>query len=175
MKKKTKLHTFEVKVVGYESVQAESADAALEAFEEMLQDGYTMQNLRWKSYTATATNWEEPVPSKPPKRPAPPSKPKHLRDRRALLFTSSRERGLFLRNAFKLDPADIIICALANAHGDITKTALLSFADAAFWEGYASSRYVYYTKRLRAAFDELLSCGSITWEPRQPVRLVEEA
>ena len=45
--------TFDVKVVGYEAIQAESAEDAIEKFgERFLSKDYLLSDLRWKSITA---------------------------------------------------------------------------------------------------------------------------
>lgn len=41
--------TFDVKVVGYEAIQAENVEEALESFDALLAEGYTLEDLRWKS------------------------------------------------------------------------------------------------------------------------------
>lgn len=42
-----------MKVVGYETIMAESEEDALDKFEELQRDGYTIFDLRWVSVTAT--------------------------------------------------------------------------------------------------------------------------
>ena len=43
------MRKFEIKVIGFESVVADSEEEALEKFDQMLRNGYTVMDLRWKS------------------------------------------------------------------------------------------------------------------------------
>ena len=40
---------FDVKVIGYEGIRAETAEDAMEQFHKFLDEGYCLSNLRWKS------------------------------------------------------------------------------------------------------------------------------
>lgn len=46
------MKTFEVKVIGWVTVPAETADKAQEKFDAMMRDGLLVSDLRWKETTA---------------------------------------------------------------------------------------------------------------------------
>ena len=47
--------TFEVKVTGWESIQADTEEEALEKFELLMASGYKVSDLRWKTVKADQT------------------------------------------------------------------------------------------------------------------------
>lgn len=53
MNKREELKTFDIKVVGFITIRARNADDALDVFDEMMRNGFTVAELRWKSLDAT--------------------------------------------------------------------------------------------------------------------------
>jgi len=43
------MKSFEVKVTGFESIMAKNEEEALKKFEILMQKGYSISDLRWKS------------------------------------------------------------------------------------------------------------------------------
>lgn len=50
---------FDMKVVGYQTIAAESEEEALEKFDQMMRDGFKVIDLRWKSVEAESLNEED--------------------------------------------------------------------------------------------------------------------
>ncbi len=50
---------YDIKVTGYETIQADSEEEALEAFERMMAAGYKVSDLRWKVVDADSVDWRE--------------------------------------------------------------------------------------------------------------------
>lgn len=51
---------FDIQVTGYEAIQAETEEEAMEKFDGMMRDGYKVLDLRWKSVTCTKISETEP-------------------------------------------------------------------------------------------------------------------
>lgn len=50
---------YDIKVTGYEAIQADSEEEALEKFEQLMVSGYKVSDLRWKTVSVGSTGEDE--------------------------------------------------------------------------------------------------------------------